>query len=288
MLNFENVKTIAYLGPQSSFTEIAKDYFCEKFNINGFQQPFQTVKEVVKYVDENPETLGVLAVENSVKGTVRETLDCLIQTKNPNIKIISEHYMPVSYCLLSRTTEFYSITGIISPPNVLAKCQNFIKNEMPFNVNVIESASVPEAARSLQNYNLTYSSIGTPKTAEIFNLNILKDNINDDRSNQTRFILFGDFETSETGSDKTSIAFSTENKPGALLNILEIFMKNKINLTYIASHPSYDFGEYIMTVSFDGHIHNPQIIDTLKEIKSKAPYMRFLGSYKKSKPKIII
>ena len=287
MLNFENVKTIAYLGPQSSFCEMAKDSFCEKFEINAYQQPFETIKEVVEYVDNNPETLGVLAVENSIDGTVRETLDCLIQTKNPNIKIISEYYLPVNYCLLSRTTEFYSITGIISPPELLGKCKSFIKNELPFNVNIIESSSVPEAARNLQGYNLTYASIGTEKTAEIFNLNILKENINDDKSNQMRFILFGDFETKETGSDKTSIAFSTENKPGALLNILEIFMHNKINLSYIASHPSKNFGEYIMTVSLDGHIHNPKILNTLREVKSKVPYMRFLGSYKKGKPKIL-
>ncbi len=287
MLNFENIKTVAFLGPQSSFGEMAKDSFCDKFEINSYHQAFETIKEVVDFVDNNPDTLGVLAVENSIEGTVRETLDCLMQTKNPNIKIISEYYLPVNYCLLSRTTEFYSITGIISPPELLGKCKNFIKNELPFNVNIIEAASIPEAARNLQGYNLTYASIGTPKTAEIFNLNILKENINDDKSNQTRFVLIGDFETEETGNDKTSIAFSTENKPGALLNILEIFMKNKINLSYIASHPSKNFGEYIMTVTLDGHIHNANVINTLKEVRVKAPYMRFLGSYKRSKPKLL-
>ena len=285
MLNFENVQTICYLGPQSSFCEIAKDYFCEKYNINAYGQGFESIKQVVEYVERNPDCLGVLPVENSIDGTVRETLDTLIGTHNPNIKIVAEYYMPVNYCLLSRTTELYSISGIISPPDILAKCRNFIKNDMPFNTNIIESASIPEAARSLQNYNLTYSSIGTPKTAETFNLNILKDNLNDDKYNQTRFVLIGDYETEETGNDKTSIAFSTPNKPGALLNILNIFMQNNINLSYIASHPSnHQFGEYLMTVSFDGHVHNTQIIKTLREIKEKAKYIRFLGSYKKSKP----
>ena len=159
---------------------------------------------------------------------------------------------------------------------------------MPFNVNIIESASSPESAKLLQGYNLTYSSIGTPKTAETFNLNVLKDNINDNKTSQTRFILLGDFETEETGSDKTSIAFSAENKPGALLNILNIFMKNNINLSYIASNPSNNqFGEYIMTVSFDGHVHNPHILKTLRDIKENVTYLRFLGSYKKKKPIIL-
>lgn len=287
MLNFENIQTVCYLGPQSSFTEMAKDYFCEKYNINAYPKDFESIKQIVEFVEKNPDTLGVLPVENSIEGTIRETFDNLLQVKNPNIKILAEYYMPVNYCLLSRTTEFYSITGIISPPSILAKCRNFIEKEMPFNINIIESASIPESARNLQNYNLTYSSIGSPKTAETFNLNILKDNISDNKTNQMRFVLIGDCETEETGNDKTSIAFSTENKPGALLNILNIFMKNNVNLSYIASHPSnHQFGEYIMAVSFDGHIHNPQIMKTLREIKERAKYMKFLGSYKKSKPNI--
>lgn len=284
MFNFENVKRIAYLGPQASFTEMAKDYFCDKFNINAYPEPLQTIKQVVEFVDENPDTLGVLAVENSIEGTVRESLDNLMITKNPNIKILAEYYMPINHCLLARTTEITSICNIISHPQALAQCRNFIHNEMPFNINIIEAPSTAEAARSLQNYNLTYSAIGSRKTAEIYNLNILKDNINDDKTNQTRFILIGDFETQETGKDRTSLCFATENKPGALLNILEIFTKNNINLSYIDSRPSKNkFGEYIFIVNFDGHINNPKILNTLEQVKENTTFMRFFGSYKKGK-----
>ena len=190
--------------------------------------------------------------------------------------------MPINHCLLSRTTEFSSITGIISHPQALAQCQDFIHNEMPFNVNIIEAPSTAEAARNLQNYNLTYAAIGSAKTAETYNLNILKENINDDKTNQTRFILIGDFETEETGNDRTSLAFSTENKPGALLNVLNVFMENHINLSYIASRPSkHKFGEYIFIVNFDGHIHNPKIMHTIQQVKEQTTHLRFLGSYKK-------
>ena len=282
MLNFETVKTIAYLGPQASFTEMAKDKFCERFNINAYPTPLQTIRQVVEYVDDTENSLGVLAVENSIEGTVRESLDNLLITKNPNIKILSECYMPINHCLLARTTEFSSITGIISHPQALAQCQNFIHDEMPFNVNIIEASSTAEAARSLQNYNLTYAAIGSAKTAETYNLNILKENINDDKTNQTRFILIGDFETEETGKDKTSLIFSTENKPGALLNVLSVFMENHINLSYIASRPSkHKFGEYIFVVNFDGHIHNPYIMKTIQQVKDRTTNLRFLGSYEK-------
>ena len=282
MLNLETVKTIAYLGPQASFTEMAKDKFCKRFNISAYPTPLQTIRQVVEYVDDTEDSLGVLAVENSIEGTVRESLDNLMVTKNPNIKILSECYMPINHCLLARTTEFSSITGIISHPQALAQCQDFIHNEMPFNVNIIEAPSTAEAARSLQNYNLTYGAIGSAKTAEAYNLNILKENINDDKTNQTRFILIGNYETEETGNDRTSLAFSTENKPGALLNVLNVFMKNHINLSYIASRPSkHKFGEYIFIVNFGGHIHNPQIMQTIQQVKEKTTHLRFLGSYKK-------
>ena len=282
MLNLETVKTIAYLGPQASFTEMAKDKFCKRFNISAYPTPLQTIRQVVEYVDDTEDSLGVLAVENSIEGTVRESLDNLMVTKNPNIKILSECYMPINHCLLARTTEFSSITGIISHPQALAQCQDFIHNEMPFNVNIIEAPSTAEAARSLQNYNLTYGAIGSAKTAEAYNLNILRENINDDKTNQTRFILIGNYETEETGNDRTSLAFSTENKPGALLNVLNVFMKNHINLSYIASRPSkHKFGEYIFIVNFDGHIHNPQIMQTIQQFKEKTTHLRFLGSYKK-------
>lgn len=282
MLNLETVKTIAYLGPQASFTEMAKDKFCKRFNISAYPTPLQTIRQVVEYVDDTEDSLGVLAVENSIEGTVRESLDNLMVTKNPNIKILSECYMPINHCLLARTTEFSSITGIISHPQALAQCQDFIHNEMPFNVNIIEAPSTAEAARSLQNYNLTYAAIGSAKTAETYNLNILKENINDDKTNQTRFILIGNYETEETGNDRTSLAFSTENKPGALLNVLNVFMKNHINLSYIASRPSkHKFGEYIFIVNFDGHIHNPQIMQAIQQVKEKTTHLRFLGSYKK-------
>ena len=201
---------------------------------------------------------------------------------NPNIKILAEIVMPIRHCLLSRTTEFYSITGVISHPQALAQCQNFIHDELPRNLNIIETTSTAEAARSLANYNLTYAAIGSEKTAEVYNLNILKENINDDKSNQTRFVLIGDYETEKTGRDKTSIAFSTDNRPGALLEVLNIFYKNNINLTYISSRPSKQkFGEYIFVVNFDGHIRSKKILNTLSEVKEKTTYMKFFGSYEK-------
>ena len=282
-MEFKNVLNIAYLGAEASFSEMARDIFCQRYNINTFSTPLKTIPDVVDFVDKNPFTLGVVPVENSIDGTLRASLNSLMSTQNPNIKILSEVVLPIEYCLLSRTTEFYSITGIIGTPYLLGKCQEFIKHELPLHLNIIENTTMAECARNLSNYNLTYGSIGNRKTAETYRLNILKENINDDKTNQTRYILFGNFETPVTGNDKTAIAFATNNTPGALLEVLKIFLENDINLTYISSQPSKDdMEEYIFIINFNGHIKDEKVAKVLNMIKTKTIFYRFLGSYEKS------
>ena len=175
MMNFESVTQIAYLGPSASFSEMAHDLFCNKYNIKASPSPQNTIRQVIEFVQTTPNSLGVLPVENSIEGTVRETLDNLMVCQNPNIKILSEIVMPIRHCLLSKNTEFYAITGVISHPQALAQCQGFIHDELPRNLNIIEAPSTAEAARSLSNYNLTYAAIGSEKTAEVYNLNILRE-----------------------------------------------------------------------------------------------------------------
>lgn len=276
------VQTVAYLGPGGSYTEMAKDMFCEKYALSASQEPMKTIKSVLEFVDENPNTIGILPIENSIEGAVRETIDNLIRTKNTNIRILSEMVMPIHHCLLSKTTELYSITGVISHPQALAQCQNYIHNNLPRNLHIIEAASTAEAAKKLEEYNLTYAAIGSEKTAEIYNLNILACNINDEPDNKTRFAIIGDFETPKTQSDNTTLAFSTENKPGALLEILQIFHDHEINLSYIDSRPSKTkFGEYTFFVDFDGHISDEKTAKVLEEVKSRTHYYRLVGSYER-------
>lgn len=296
MTFLNSIDTIAYLGPGGSYTEMAKDIFCTKYclldgTISEAPQcreravqlePLGTIKRVLEFVDNNPNSLGVLPIENSIEGAVRETIDNLIRTKNENIKILAEVVMPIEHCLLARTTEISSITGIISHPQALAQCQNFIHNELPMHLNIISTTSTAEAAKSLQNYNLTYAAIGSSKTAENYYLNVLKENINDDPDNQTRFALIGALDTPKTQNDITTLAFSTENKPGALLDVLQIFHDCGINLSYIDSRPSKtQFGEYTFFVDFDGHISDKTVLKAIEEVKKHTKYFRLVGSYER-------
>ena len=282
MMNLDSISQIVYLGPEASFSEIAKDYFCEKYGIKTYSASMPSVRQVMEYVQLNSGTLGVVPVENSIVGTVRETLDNLLSAQNSNVQILSEVIIPIQYCLLARTTEFYSITGVIANQQSLSQCKNFIQEDLPRNLNIIEATNPSDAARSLQNYNLTYASIGSRKIAEVYNLNILKENINDDKSNRTHFVLIGDIDTEPTGNDKTTLMFTTEDKPGALMEILNIFYINSINLSHISSQPSkLEDNKYIFVVSFEGHVKEPHIAVTMSQIKERAVYFKVIGSYEK-------
>ena len=87
-MDFSEVKQIAYLGPQASFSEMAADIFCAKYTIHPSPAPMNTIRQVIEFVDENPEVLGVIPLENSIEGSVRESIDSLMMTINPNIKIL--------------------------------------------------------------------------------------------------------------------------------------------------------------------------------------------------------
>jgi len=281
MINFKDVNNIAYLEPETSFSAMAVDEFCNMYNMNCFTTPLNNIKQIVEYVEQNPDTLGVLPIENTSDGTIRESFDCIMTSKNPNIRIISELILPIEYCLLSKTTELYSISNLIASPRMISKCQNFIKNELPMHHTITEAASMFEAAEELRNYNLTYASIGNRKIAQYNMLNILKENVHDDKNNKTRYILIGDMETTPTGKDKTTVAFRTNHTPGALLKILNIFLEHNINLTYISSQPSKSNpDEYIFIVNFDGHVQGTNMLKAIREIKPKTSFFRYLGSYK--------
>jgi prephenate dehydratase len=280
MANFENITNIVFLEPECSFSEIAKDEFCQKYNLQCFSSPIKTIKQIVDHVSNNPDSIGVLPVENTQDGTIRESLDCLITSKNQNIRILSEITLPIEYCLLSKNTEFYNITGVIGTPRLISKCQDFITKEMPYNISTVESPTMIDAAIELSNRNLTYASIGNKKIAETYRLNILKENIHDDKFNQTKYILIGDIETKPTEQDRTTVAFRTNHTPGALLEILKIFLENGINLSYIASRPSkFEPNEYIFFVSFEGHLHGSNLLATMDKIRPKTSFFRYLGSY---------
>lgn len=277
---FEDFNEIICLGMGGSYSEMAKDKLFKAYDLFMYQRSLNGIKECIDYVDENSNAVAVLPVETTYKGIIRETIDNLILTKNQNIQILAETIIPVNDCILSKTTEFYSISGLIANPNALAKCKKFIKEEMPRQLNVVIAESMDESARMLNNYNLTYAIIGTPKTAEIYNLNILKEHIEDFKINNRRFIVIGDGNTKPTGHDKTSIVLFLDDHQGALLDIVQVFVKYHINITQINSKMVSDNStEQAVFIDFDGHKDDEIIKNLIKDLTPQAKGIRIIGSY---------
>ena len=277
---FEDFNEVICLGMGGSYSEMAKDRLFKAYDIFMYQRSLNGIKECIEYVDENSNAIAVLPVETTYKGIIRETIDNLIMTKNHNVQIMAETIIPVNDCILSKTTEFYSISGLIANPNALAKCKTFIKDEMPRQLNIVIAESMDESARMLNNYNLTYAIIGTQKTAEIYNLNVLKEHIEDFKINNRRFIVIGDGETHRTGHDKTSIVLFLDDHQGALLDIVQVFVKYHVNITQINSKMvSGSESEQAVFIDFDGHKEDEVIQNMLRDMEQYSKGMRIIGSY---------
>ncbi len=279
---FEDFNEVVCLGMGGSYSEIAKDKLFKAYDLYLYQRSLNSIKECIDYVDENSNAIAVLPVETTYKGIIRETIDNLILTKNLNIQILAETIVPVNDCILSKTTEFYSLTGLIANPNALAKSKIFVRDEMPRQLNIVVAESMDDAARLLNGYNLTYSIIGTHKTAEIYNLNILREHIEDDKDNKRRFIVIGDAETHPTGKDKTSIVLFLNDRQGALLDIVQVFVKYHINITQINSKMmNNNAEEQAVFIDFDGHKEDEIIKNLIKELEPQVKSIRIIGSYSK-------
>ena len=277
---FEDFNEVICLGMGGAYSEMAKDKLFKKYDLFMYQRSLNSIKECIDYVDENSNAITILPVETTYKGIIRETIDNLIITKNQNIQILAETIIPVNDCILSKTTEFYSITGLIANPNALAKCKTFIRDEMPRQINMVIAESMDDSARMLNNYNLTYAIIGTQKTAELYNLNILKEHIEDFKINNRRFIVIGDGSTKPTGHDKTSIVLFLDDHQGALLDIVQVFVKYHINITQINSKMVNDnASEQAVFIDFDGHKNDEIVQNLITDLSPQAKGIRIIGSY---------
>ena len=276
------IKTIIYLGPEGSYAEIATKKLIMEMDLKNFHPVIKSsILKVIESIDNHCGYMGVVPVENSIEGIVRETVDNLAKTSS-RVFITREIILPISHCLISKSTDKTAINKVISYHQGIAQCHHYIAKSFLNDIEVITASSTSGAVKQLLDLPENYAAIGSEIAAEIYGLNIIERGINDIKDNFTRFICLNSSIPEPTGNDKTSIAFSTENKPGVLVDILQAFKENNINLSYIESRPSKRvFGEYTFFMDFDGHIQDEKVRQTIEETRLNMHFYRFLGSYPK-------
>jgi chorismate mutase/prephenate dehydratase len=270
--------TVACLGPEASFSHLAaRSHFGASTTF-----PLQkTIFQVFDAVERGKADWGVVPVENSLEGAVNLTLDRLVESP---LKIRGEILMRIRYCLLSVGHDVAQISRVYSHPQALAQCQNWLRANLP-QAELIETESTAAAA-ALMRGTPHGAAVGSRMAAEVYQLNILKERIEDHASNTTRFLIMGTGTNAGTASDKTSIIFGTSDAPGALHRALRPFAERGVNLMKIASYPARDSGrgrssswEYLFFADADGHENDERVRDCLKDLKALTSFMKILGSY---------
>ncbi|WP_407414825.1 prephenate dehydratase [Methanobrevibacter sp.] len=261
---------ISFLGPKGTFTH-------EAANLMGDELvPYCTIPAVMESVSNGETDFGVVPIENSIEGPVGITLDSLAHKFDLNI--FNEIIIPINQNLIVNPgTSMDDIQDVYSHSQAIAQCQEFISQN---NIQPHYAVSTASAAKSIIG-DKSKAAIGNAKTVELYDLEILKANIQDTDNNATRFVVLSKENQEPTGKDKTSIIFSIyEDKPGGLYRILGIFQKENINLTKIESRPSKKgLGKYLFFVDFEGHKDDEIIQNILKEISENTYFLKVLGSY---------
>jgi prephenate dehydratase len=270
-LQDEDRSLAAFQGEHGAYGEVA----ARQLVPGGAYIPCLEFIDVFRGVEEGYFDLGVVPVENSLEGAVTQVNDLLTTTE---LKVIGEIKVTVSHCLLAtEATDYREIRQVFSHPQALAQCRNFLMR------NKLEARPYYDtagAAKMLARENpRAAAAIASSLCAELYDLEIIKEGIEDGPSNSTRFLLLARKPHPENG-DKTSIIFAVPHEAGRLYAVLKLFADAQINLTRIASMPlRTDPGNYSFFLDFEGSDKNEKVVAVLQEMEGLTKWMKYLGSY---------
>lgn len=265
----------AFLGPAGTFTEEA----LLSLGTEGVEPvPFARIADVFAAVASGDCDSGVVPIENSVEGSVNETLDAL--AFDYDLHITAELVRDIHHALVvAPGIRLEDVTAVVSKPEATAQCRAWLSANLPGRPTIAANSTAEAVRRSLAEPGL--AAIGTALASELYGGTVLHESIEDFEGNQTRFVVIGRGLHERTGHDKTSLAlFMQRNRPGALLMILSEFAYGQIDLTKIQSRPTKrQLGQYMFFVDLEGHVDDPHVALALECLRLKLREVKVLGSY---------
>ena len=274
-MNHTNLKTIAYLGPEGTYSEQAVSQWCSSCRA----LPVGSIPAVAESVVAGKADQGIVPIENSIEGGVTFTLDLLIH--EPNVVISGEVIVPINHCLMAKTKMKYSeIFTVYSHPQSLGQCRTFLEVNMP-QANLIASMSNSTAVEEMIGSDPNSAAISSERAAHLYNAEIIKFNVEDQPNNETRFVVLDHRDHERTGKDKTSICFEFgSDSPGILSHALSEFSERGINLMKIESRPNKkSLGKYIFLVDLEGHRTDQILQEAISGVEHQTEMLKILGSY---------
>jgi chorismate mutase/prephenate dehydratase len=262
---------IGYLGPQGSFSHNAAIL---KFGQSVDYEALTDIRGIFEEVSKGHCDFGIVPIENSAGGGIRESLDAFVET---DVMICAEANMAIHHNLMANCA-MSEIRRIYSQPEVFAQCRNWLAATFK-DTDVVSVASSSKAAQMAMS-ELGSAAIASTIAAEVYGLNVLCQNIEDVSNNVTRFLIISRQDALPSGEDKTVVLFSTAHKTGALVDVLNVFREYGINLTNIGSRPNKKREwEYYFFVDFLGHRKDENVQNALAEAKQHCLQLSVLGSF---------
>lgn len=270
-LALEKTMTIAYFGPEATFTHQAA---IQKFGSSLNYGAQKTIGDVFNEVAKKSADYGVVPVENSTEGVVTHTLDMFVDSE---LKIVSQIVLHIQQCLMSNA-KLAQIKKLYVHPQSLAQCRGWLAKNLP-RVEIVETSSNARSAELAAKEKFS-AALGGVLAAEKYGLKLLAQDIQDNSVNVTRFIVLGRTCSPPTGNDRTSLMISVADKSGALHEAIAAFRKFKINMTKIESRPSKRKAwEYFFFIDCDGHFQDARVAKAIQLLGTHCNFVKILGSY---------
>ncbi len=268
----QQVLKVALLGPSYSFSHLAA---IEKFGQAIDYHMVNSIPAVFEQVNARQADFGIVPLENSTDGRVADTLDMFLRL--PQIKISAEVNLRIHHNLIANC-EPQEIRRVYSKPQALSQCRHWLGKHLPHAAQIsVESTAT---AAGLAKKEPGAGAIASQQAAVYFGLKVIFGNIEDSMNNVTRFAVIGHQQHKRTGKDKSAIMFRVPHTPGSLLQVLEIFKEQKLNMTWIESFPVRDKNaEYVFFVDFEGHKDEAKPKRALEALEKHCEQLTVLGSY---------
>ncbi|KMT22723.1 prephenate dehydratase [Clostridium cylindrosporum] len=266
---------VGFQGVKGSYSEEALYvYFGNKVKTKAVAE----FEDLFKELNDNKIDYGVIPIENSSTGGVLEVYDLLSKY---DFSMVGEMCIKINHSLIATSdATFDTITEVYSHPQGLSQCSEFLNGFRWRRVPYTNTAKSVELVKDSASTSI--AAIGSKRAADIYGLKVLKENINTNKTNTTRFLIVSRKPYIDEACNKISIVFSIDHRVGSLYNVLKYFAENEVNMLKIESRPIKERPwEYVFYIDFEGNITNPKVKIALESIKDNTNYFRLLGNYKK-------
>lgn len=262
---------VVFLGPEYTYSHLASlKYFgegCELVSV-------ATIPTVFEEIVRSQADFGVVPLENSTDGRVSDTLDMFLRAQ---VKICGEIKLKIEHCLLANCSR-NEIKKVYSKPQAMSQCRGWLAQHLSQAETISASSTVVAAKEAIESPGC--AAIASREAAERYGLNVVDAAIQDHPNNVTRFAVIGRFPSKKTGQDKTAFLFGIPHEPGSLADIMAVFKRNRLNMTWIESYPDPDMAEaYLFFVETQGHQTDLKVKQAIAALEKKTDRLEVLGSY---------